>query len=84
MVENHNHISDGELFADLQQSAVDIALINLLDSSEARKFYNQRLIQNQKICDTIGRIIHGRFSQDQIIEFLEDGYPRQVDLTKGS
>lgn len=79
---NFSHISDGELFADLQVSLTEIFLIELIDDDTITRNYNDRLNGNVQIRDAIKGIMKDRFSSDDIERFLESGFPRQVDLSK--
>lgn len=73
-------ISDGQLFADLQVSLTEIILIHLLRNQDLRESYDGRFVGNQQISDSIISIMEDRFSDEDIVGFLENGYPRQVDL----
>jgi hypothetical protein len=74
---NLDKIPDGKLFADLQMSLTDIALMEMLTNN----LFEQRLNREKNIASTIRAEIKQRFSEKQIVKFLNDGYPRQVNLT---
>lgn len=85
MMSEADNIPDGELFADLQQSMTDLYLMKLLMEKHLNSdntSYNERYNQEEKIQETIRTIIADRFSKEDIIRFLEKGYPRQINLSK--
>ena len=72
------HISDGELFADLQVTLTEIFLIQLFDDKQGVKLkdYQSRLNSNCTTRDSIKSIMKDRFGENDIKDFLENGYPR--------
>ena len=77
-MKNLDHIPDTELFADLQISLTDIALMKMLTNDS----YEERLRQETNIAKLIKAEMKQRFSEKQIMGFLEDGYPRRINLAK--
>ena len=77
---NFSEIPDGELFADLQMSLTDIALMEMLTSIFSIDSYKKRLCKEKSIAEIIKTEIKRRFSEKQIIEFLNNGYLRLVNL----
>jgi len=75
---NFDKIPDAELFADLQMSLTDTALMEMLRSAS----YTDRLHKEKHIAEVIKAEIKLRFSEEQIMKFLKNGYPRQVNLAK--
>ena len=73
---NLNHIPDAELFADLQMSLTDIVLLEMLTNDG----HKERFCKEKKIAEVIKAEIKQRFSEKQIMEFLNSGYLRQVNL----
>lgn len=71
-------IKNSELFADLQETLTEIFLIELLGDLSPE--IQDRLKGNHQIKEVIKNIMRDRFSYNDIINFLENGYPRQVDL----
>jgi len=71
-----NEIPTSELFADLQVSCVDIILMEMLPEGLS----TERLQGEREIQKEITRRIRERFSDSDIQEFLENGYPRKVVL----
>ena len=76
---NADNIPTAELFADLQVSLTEIVLIELLDDAGN---YSSRLNANCNIRDIIKGILKERFSESDIIGFLEHGYPCLVDVSR--
>lgn len=72
-----NEIPTSELFADLQVSLTEIFLIEQFGLNDE---YQDRLIGNKKVLASIQSIMEDRFWKDEIIGFLENGFPRKVDL----
>ena len=70
-------VSDGELFKDFQETLAEISLIELLPNWRE---YQGRLEVNRQILETIKDEIRRRFSTQDIVYFLNNGYPRQVNL----
>jgi len=74
------NIPNGELFADLQISLTEIVLAELIRDEHKRESFQKRATLNGQIVDEIKRIMQARFSDVDLIEFLEVGFPRQVNL----
>ena len=81
MSKRFSNITDGELFADLQQSAADIILLEMLKGLRTEKQSN-RLQQEREILEVIKTEIKDRFHVHQINDFLEYGYPRRINLNR--
>ena len=77
-MKNLDHIPDAELFADLQISLTDVALMKMLTNDS----YEERLRQETNIAKLIKAEMKQRFSEKQITGFLDNGYPRHVNLAK--
>lgn len=69
-------ISTAELFADLQVSFTEIVLVELLGSQTSNE--QIRLEGNKEIVKAIKTILRERFTDEQIRNFLEYGYPRRI------
>lgn len=69
-------IPTAELFADLQVSLTEIVLIKLLE--EQTLDMQERLEENRMIAKIIHGILRERFTDEQIRNFLEYGYPRRI------
>lgn len=75
------NITDGELFADLQQSMTDIVLLeHLQESGHITAENKKRLSKEKEILHNIKKELRNRFSDQQLEVFLEKGYPRRVNL----
>ena len=73
---NISSIPDAELFTDLQMSLTDIVLMEMLTNDG----HKERLCKEKNISEVIKAEIKQRFSEKQIMEFLNSGYLRQVNL----
>lgn len=76
-----DEITNGELFADLQVSLTEMFLIQMLEGGELAGEFTERLHGNREIMDGITAVMKGRFSQEEIADFLRNGFPRRVDLS---
>lgn len=70
----------GELFADLQATLTDIFLIKLLSEDAAGEIAEDRRKVNDIILGRIREIMTERFSDGDVLEFLERGYPRNFRI----
>lgn len=77
---NLSRIPDGELFADLQMSLTDLVLMKMLTSVFSVDSHKERFRKEKNIAETIKAEIKQRFSEKQIMKFLNSGYPRQINL----
>ena len=77
---NISSIPDAELFADLQMSLTDIVLMEMLTNIFSIDGHKERFCKEKKITEVIKAEIKQRFSEKQIMEFLDSGYPRKVYL----
>jgi len=73
------NVSDGELFADLQVTMTEIVLVELLENASIAT--TERGEVNERILSTIKKMMKDRFSDEDIIKFLEDGFPRQINIS---
>ena len=80
---NTEEIPTGELFADLQVSFTEVVLVDILERmivlTDEHKI---RRSTNQGIIGVIKGIMADRFSPEEIEDFLEKGFPREVSLGK--
>ena len=77
---NLSDIPDAELFTDLQMSLTDIVLMEMLTNIFSVDNYKERLCKEKNISEVIKAEIKQRFSEKQIMEFLDSGYLRRVNL----
>lgn len=76
-----DEITTGKLFADLQVSLTELFLVELLGDGELAGEFEERRRGNREIVEGITAVMKGRFSQEEIADFLRNGFPRWVDLS---
>lgn len=72
----------GELFCDLQQSATDLILIEMIEEEAVKKEFEERLSREKDILKRIKEILRERYTDEDIRSLLINGYPRQFNLAK--
>ncbi len=80
MSTDHNYISTGELFSDLQQSMTNIFLMESLTNQDDIENYKDRLEKERQILVNIKKIAKNIFKELDLINYLENGYLRQHKL----
>ena len=76
---NHTEIPTSEMFADLQAALTEIFLIQIVGGDDSTDF-KERLDGKRGVLDAIKELMQARFSHAEIVEFIEKGYPRSVNL----
>jgi hypothetical protein len=73
-------ISLGKLFADLQVSYTEVKICELIEFKGAYLKDDSRKIINLSIINTITAELARRLSIKELNDFLDNGYPRYVNL----
>ena len=71
-----DEIPDAELFTDLQQSCADVVLGEMIEDPDE---YQLKVLEKEKrTLQRIKDIMKDRFTQVEVINFLNDGYKRRI------
>ncbi len=78
----YDHISNGELFKDIQESLMDIFLVDMIKNEKVKKHYLNRKEVNKDILEVMKTIMEERFEDKDLARFLDCGYPLQINMRK--